>query len=356
MNHWSNARVSLNLRKILLIRTDRIGDVMLSLPMLPLIKEQFPLASITVMVQSYTRELVDGHSCVDDVLIYDAPTSVSSFLAWARMLRRRGFDAVILPYPRFRLSLLAYAAGIPLRIATGYRWYSFLFTHKIFEHRKDARHHELEYNLHLLSVMGIDSSAKKITFELPQSADAEKTVSAFLSANRIAPGESFAVLHPGSGGSARDWSAGKFSALGNRLQSDMGLKIVVTGGAQEARLVHQVCGSIQPTPASSAGEFSLTELAALVKRARLFVSNSTGPLHIAAAVGTPVAAFYPPIRQCSPTRWGPWTDKKIIFEGNNRTCPLCKGGPCRSDVCMNQITVDTVEEGIKLLLQEGYAP
>jgi ADP-heptose:LPS heptosyltransferase len=345
--------VSLNLRKILLIRTDRIGDVVLSLPMLPLLKGKFPEASITVMVHSYTRELVDGNSCVDRVLAYDAPTNIASFLAWARALRRMEFDAVILPYPRFRLALLAFAARIPVRIATGYRWYSFLFTHKVFEHRKDAKHHELEYNLHLLAALGIDTPADNVSFELPHTADADAVVEQFLAAHGIAPGDRFAVLHPGSGGSARDWSAEKFSELGGRLQAHLGLKIVVTGGRQEADLVRRVAGSIVPAPASCAGEFSLTELAALVKRAAIFVSNSTGPLHIAAASGTPVAAFYPPIRQCSPARWGPWTKKKIIFEGNSQTCPLCKGGPCRSDVCMNQISVDSVEEHITAFLREG---
>lgn len=326
---------------------------MLSLPMLPLLKERFPDASITVMVQSYTRELVEGHSCVDDVLIYDAPESVGALIQQARALRRKKFDAVILPYPRFRLALLAFAARIPVRIATGYRWYSFLFTHKIFEHRKDARHHELEYNLHLLSALGIDPAPDKVSFELPGHAEAEETVTRFLEAHHIAADCPFAVIHPGSGGSARDWNVEHFAELGTRLQSNHGLNVIVTGGPQEGELVQQLCSLMHPMPVSCVGEFSLIELAALFRRARVFVSNSTGPLHIAAAVGTPVAAFYPPIRQCSPARWGPWTRKKVIFEGNNATCPLCKGGPCRSDVCMNQISVDTVEEGIMVLLREG---
>lgn len=323
---------------------------MLSLPMLPLIKKKFPGSSITMMVQSYTRELIDGHSCVDNVLVYDAPKTVASFLKWTSELRRHRFDAVIFPYPRFRLALLAFAAGIPMRVATGYRWYSFLFTHKIYEHRKDAKHHELEYNLHLLSALGIEPKDRDVRFDIPRSEAAEQKVDAFLAANNIIVNDRFAVIHPGSGGSARDWSAENFAALGGRLQSSLGLKVVVTGGAQEASLVKRVCDMMHPTPASAAGMFSLTELAALVSRARVFVSNSTGPLHIAAAVGTPVAAFYPPIRQCSPQRWGPWTNKKIIFEGNMTTCPLCKGGPCQSDVCMNQISVDTVEKGIATLV------
>ncbi len=323
---------------------------MLSLPMLPLIKRKFPEASITVMVQSYTRELLEGHSCVDSILLYDAPKNAAEFVRTARMLRREHFDAVILPYPRFRLAMLAFAAGIPMRIATGYRWYSFLFTTKIYEHRKDAKKHEMEYNLSLLSVLGIDAATETPHFELPANAAAEASVEEFLASNDIRSTDRFAVLHPGSGGSARDWSAARFSALGDRIHASMGLRVIITGGPNERELVHRVARGMTRSPVECAGRMSLTELAALFRRAAVFVSNSTGPLHIAAASGTPVVGFYPPIVQCSPVRWGPWTAKKKIFQPERARCPLCKGGPCTSDVCMDQITVDAVEEGIRELL------
>lgn len=345
--------MSLNFRHILLIRTDRIGDVMLSLPMLPLIKNKFPAASITMMVQAYTRELVDRHSCVDSVLIYEAPTSVGTFFRAVRMLRSRHFDAVILPYPRFRLALLTFVARIPIRIATGYRWYSFLFTTKIFEHRKHGKKHELEYNCSLLSAIGIDASAVLPHFEVPSSPAAEERVSTILASLGIGRSDRFIVLHPGSGGSARDWCAENFSELGIRLSTWNGMKIVLTGGEHERGLVHRVAQAISPPPANCAGLLSLTELATLLRRACVFVSNSTGPLHIAAAAGTSVVGLYPPIEQCGPVRWGPWTTKKIIFQPDNAACSLCKGDPCRSDVCMNQITVDAVEKAVHALLSGG---
>jgi heptosyltransferase-2 len=326
---------------------------MLSLPMLPLIKKKFPGARVTVMVQSYTRELLEGNRCVDEILLYEAPTTAAAFRAWARMLRSKNFDAVILPYPRFRLALLAFAARIPMRVATGYRWYSFLFTTKIYEHRKDAKKHELEYNLALLSVLGIDASKEETHFDLPHTAEADASVSAYLASHGIADGDMFAVLHPGSGGSARDWSPENFSALGERIQTRMKMKVVVSGGPGERELVHRVAAGMTAAPAECAGVMSLTELSSLFRRASVFVSNSTGPLHIAAAAGTPVVGFYPPILQCSPVRWGPWTEKKKIFQPDREKCELCKGGPCTSDVCMNQITVDAVEEGIRELIAGG---
>jgi heptosyltransferase-3 len=161
------------------------------------------------------------------------------------------------------------------------------------------------------------------------------------------------VLHPGSGGSARDWSAENFAALGERIQTGMKMKVIVSGGVNEHELVRRVAAGMTTPPAECAGTMSLTELAALFRRATVFVSNSTGPLHIAAAAGTPVVGFYPPIVQCSPVRWGPWTAKKKIFQPDRARCELCKGGPCTSDVCMNQITVDAVVDGIEDLIGGG---
>jgi ADP-heptose:LPS heptosyltransferase len=94
----------------------------------------------------------------------------------------------------------------------------------------------------------------------------------------------------------------------------------------------------------------LKELAAFIGSARLFISNSTGPLHIAAAVGTPVIAFYPPIRECSQRRWGPLTEKKMLFTADNALCERCKGGPCQGNDCMDQITVDRVVQAARKLL------
>jgi heptosyltransferase III len=95
---------------------------------------------------------------------------------------------------------------------------------------------------------------------------------------------------------------------------------------------------------------SLKVLAAFIGRARLFVSNSTGPLHIAAAVGTPVIAFYPPIRECSARRWGPLAEKQVVFTADNATCSRCHGGPCQGNDCMDQIKVEDVLASARTLL------
>jgi lipopolysaccharide heptosyltransferase II len=338
-------------KNILLVRTDRIGDVILSLPMLPLLRRRFPRARISVLVRRYTQELVENHSCVDEALVYENEDSVVSLWRTLKRLRERKFDLAIIPYPRFRSTLLTFLAGIRLRIGTGYRWYSFLLNKKVYEHRKDAKRHEVEYNLNLLRSLGIETDGTpQFEFTIPSSKT--EFVDAFLADNLLSAEGRFAVLHPGSGGSARDWRAENFSRLGDMIYAQLGMKVLVSGGNAEKTLVHKVVDGMKTRPIAIVGKFSLMELGALLRRAKVFVSNSTGPMHLAAIVGTPVVAFFPPIVQCSPVRWGPYTRTKKVFLADNKTCTLCLGSPCRSNVCMDQITVEDVLLAIKQLLND----
>ena len=319
--------------------------------MLPLLKRSFPQARISVLVRNYTRELVERHSCVDEVLVYEHENSITSLWNTLKQIRVRKFDVAIIPYPRFRSTFLMYLAGIRLRVGTGYRWYSILFNKKVYEHRKDAQRHEVEYNLNLLRSLGIevDGTAQ---FEWTISSSAKKRVDSFLAEHSILGKEKFVILHPGSGGSARDWRAENFSELGDKINALLGSKVFVSGGTGEDRLVKRVVEGMKTQPVAAVGRFSLEELGGLIQRATVFVSNSTGPMHIAAIVGTPVVAFFPPIPQCSPIRWGPYTEKKKVFIADNTTCTLCHGVPCKSNICMDQIKVDDVLLAIKQLLNK----
>lgn len=334
-------------KRILLIRTDRIGDVVLSLPMLPVLKGHYPAAEISVMVRKYTRDLVAHHPDVSEIILWEQ-NGERSVPFYVELLRKKKFDIVIIPYPRFLLALIVFLAGIPVRVGTGYRWYSFLFNAKVYEHRKDARRHESEYNLNLLQAIGIERRDEP-QFDLPIPADVQEKVDARLAVDGVGR---FAVLHPGSGGSARDWPPDRFAGLGDALRSSLDLTIVLTGSDGEGALTAAVASRMNAVPVDYTGKFSLLELGALFKRSAVFVSNSTGPLHIASAVGAPVAAMYPPIVQCSPVRWGPYTRSKRIFTADARLCALCKGGPCRSNVCMEQITIEEVVTAIRELLNE----
>lgn len=337
----------MNVRRILLVRTDRIGDVILTLPVVDLIRKAWPEARVTFLVREYTQELVRHTPGVDAVILADRnghPRPHAELLADIRAGR---FDVAVHVYPRPRSAWLAWRAGIPIRVGTAYRWYSFLFNRRARDHRRSGHRHEAVYNARLLLPLGI---------EVPEAVRPRLTPSAehAAAAHRVAEslglqaGDRPSILHPGSGGSSRDWPAHRFGDLAREL-APRG-PVVVTGSSHEARLVDDVVARSGGTARACTGRLSLMELAAFIQRGAVFVSNSTGPLHIAAAVGTPVVGFYPPIAAASVSRWGPLSDRAVTFTPDIARCPRCQGDVCVGNLCMEQIGVEQVVRAIESLL------
>ncbi len=297
-----------------------------------------------MLLRSYTKDVAIGYESLDSVLEYDG----KSFFEMLRAVRLERFDMAVVAFPRFRVALLMLMAGIPTRIGSGYRWYSFLFNKRVYEHRKTGERHEADYNVRLLRAAGchVDTPPRPVLKvgqpELEQAQRVLKDVG-------IYPGDRWVVLHPGSGGSARDWSPKNFGELTRVLMSE-GFKVVVTGGPHEDQVVATVVTASGNKAIGLVNRFTLGGFATFLSCANLFVGNSSGPLHIAAAVGTPVIGFYPDIVACSPKRWGPLTDKKVVFVPDRNKCPLCKGGECLSNVCMDQIEVSKVMLAVRSLV------
>ena len=341
-------------RRILVVRTDRIGDVILTLPMLELLRRKFPSAHIAMLVRYYTKDLVDDNKNLDEIILYDDGETLVPFFTLTSILRRKKFDVAFVTYPRFRLASLMWWARIPLRVGTGYRWYSFLFNKRVYVHRSVAEKHEAEYNVDLIKAVGCEVKAIPYPhLEVPQGVT--DNVKARLPEFRISTDKSLIILHPGSGGSARDWSPKKFGQLGARLAKLPETQIAVTGGKGEENLVRTVAQMVGVNTPVIVDQLSLLQYAALASFAELLVANSTGPLHIAAAVGTPVIGLYPQITAMSEKRWGPFTSKKAVFVPRNKPihCNDCLRGAIKECECMNTISVDEVFEAAKLHLQSG---
>ncbi len=257
-------------------------------------------------------------------------------------LRHARFDAVVIVFPRFRIALLLWLAGIPVRVGTGYRWYSFLFNKKIFEHRKTVEKHEAEYNISLLKGLGCKVSSKP---EVKISISEQERKKAFniRQSLGISDADLLVLLHPGSGGSAHEWKSENFARLAAELIKS-GFQVLIIGGKTETDLVNNVSQNAGKGVKSFVSNLNLKEFAAFIQTAKLFVANSTGPLHIAAAVGTPVVGLFSPVRVMSPKRWGPLIDKKVIFVPDPAKCSRCKGDECQGNDCMEQIAVQQVLE------------
>jgi lipopolysaccharide heptosyltransferase II len=345
-----------NPHRFLIVRTDRLGDVILSLPVANALKQSFPDAFCGILVRDYTEELVNGHPDIDLVLIDDQRKKhrgLTGLLKLAREIRARRFQVAILLHPTLRLALLCFLCNIPKRIGTGYRMYSILFNKKIYQHRKNSKRHECDLNLDFAKSLGAEIS--KVKFNMAISNSALEKVNGIIHASGIAPGSPFIVIHPGSGGSALDWPPAKFRELARRITMESKWPVLITGTSLEKPLVEKVADQ-NPQIIRLDGKLSIQELAALLEKAALLIANSTGPLHLAVAVGTQVIGLYCPVGPCRPERWGPYQRTDSVIMPPVESCAACKPGQCRHYNCMDLITVEQVYVQIKKkLMGEDHA-
>lgn len=336
--------------KILLVRTDRIGDVVLSLPMAKLVKKKYPQCKIAYFIREYTNDLLEGNPFVDEVIIAKESDGKIDFINNLRNLKSQKFDTCVIVNPTPKIALIMFLAGIKNRIGTGYRWYSFLFNKKVYEHRKYGDKHELEYNINLLKQIGIetDISNKDIEFNLTTNEISLRKVELLFVENGYSPGKRIVVIHPGSGGSSVDLPKEKLIQLTKLISTMEKVTIVITGSKNEFDLCKEF--EINDSVINLAGQLDLNLLKALIKKSDLFISNSTGPMHIAAAFGVYVIGFFPKILSCSQNRWGPYTEKRTVYIPTI-DCSNCTREQCEKLDCMNSIDIGKVFDETKSVLK-----
>ena len=284
-------------KNIAVIRTDRLGDMVLTLPMFPVLRERFPAAHLTLIASRYVEPLVRHLDCIDEVVYLDHPKADIG-----PILHARAIDTLFAPRPRFSEAWQALRAGVARRVGSGYRWYSPLYNVRIREHRSDATCHEAEYNIRMIMhAFGDPMPEVRLVSPLPEQAA------------RPWRERPIVVVHPGSGGSAKDWPAQRFGLAAQRIARELDAEIIVTGLAAERELCDLVLAAC-PEATDRCGELDLASMIKLLSGADLLLANSTGVLHIAAALGVAVVGFFPCTPSMSARRWGPYTERAIVLE------------------------------------------
>lgn len=338
---------SSTIKRILIVRTDRIGDLTLTLPLAGIIKKKLASPHLSFLVSSYAMQIAESSADIDCVIEYKKPSSIKEFLSFVDRLKRMRFDAAVIVHPDPVISLALACSGIKIRIGSGYRLYSFLYNEKIFEHRKYGLKHELKSNIELLVPLGINCVQEEdIEFNLEINEETKERVYKTIS-DLINPKLPILIMHPGSRKSARDLPKEKFIELIKRIDSSR-TNIVLTGSSEEFALNEEIAS--ESGAINLSGLFELKELMALISLSKILVSNSTGPIHIAAALGKWCIGFYPKIPACSALRWGPYTDKKHIFTPEIN-CRKCTQKQCAKLNCMNSINTAEASRKINQLLE-----
>jgi heptosyltransferase-2 len=321
---------------ILLVRPDGIGDEILSLPVATALRELIPGARVSFLSSAFAAPVLWHHPDVDEVLTLKGGESFRQLVR----LFRRGFDAVVFLKPFRKLIAAAWLARIPLRVGTGYRWYSWLLNRRVYEHRSDFTKHESEYNIGLLRGLGLNPGKPlppfvRITTE--EMAWAEKL---------WGPAATRIVVHPG-GFSTRPWKDGHFRDLVLTL-AEWRYEVLLTGTAGEGERFRSAAAVSQwpKTVRDLMGALSLRQLMAVIAQSQAVVSMATGPMHLAAALGVPTISLFDPRRNNSPVRWQP-LGRGVVLVPDVPTCEKCIYEACPYWDCLDRITVETVAQRIR---------
>lgn len=347
-------------RRVLVIRLDNLGDVLLTTPAIRALRRSLPAASLTLLASEVGAQVGRLDPDLDDVVVYAAPwmdpwgklpLDQDREMAAVAAIAAGEYDAAVI-FTSFRQSslpaaYLCYLAGILLRLAASIDGPGSLLTTR---HRHPERMmHEVERGLDLVGAIGATTDDDRLVLAVPP--DAGKEIESLLS-----PGRPLVVVHPGCSMPARTYPWEEYAAVISRLAADLDAHVVVTGAEHERPLVTAIVAAVAPDARprvhDAAGTLSFPALCALIESADLTITNNTGPMHISAAVGTPVVALFALTNP--PEQWGPWrVPHRMLWHEvpcrlcYSRICPV--GHDCLRGVSSEQVVAAAAE----LLAESG---
>jgi lipopolysaccharide heptosyltransferase II len=331
------------MNNILVVNVNWLGDAVFSIPVFKALKKTYPQAHLTCLCVPRVKEVLQFCPYVDKLIIYDERGRHR--LPWQkwkliRYLKKEKFDAAFILHRSMTRSLMAYLAGIPLRI--GYCKIKAFLTNPVEMKAEDI--HRCDYYLKILEAYGIKVQDRLC--ELRLTAEDMQSVDAKLRQAGIGPTESYVVLNTGGNWDLKRWGTASFVLLAKRLYQEFGFKIVFPGAAKDMAYCQEIARSAGIGAVVLAGKTGLGESLALYKRAVAVISADSGPLHLAHSVCADVIGIYGPTR---PEITGPRGSGRlqILFKDVGCNKAPCYHLACTNNVCMQSVTVDDVVQAFK---------
>ncbi|WP_250493373.1 lipopolysaccharide heptosyltransferase II [Caballeronia sp. GAWG1-1] len=344
-----------NVKRILCVRTDNLGDVLMTTPALHALKHAYPGRHLSLLASRSGAMAARFVEDIDDVIEYDAPwvkhdtpIDASRDLAMLERIRTLGFDAAVIftvysqnPLPA---AMFCHLAGIPRRLAHCRENPYGLLTDWVAETEpQNGTRHEVERQLALVAQVGARADDRRMRFTVRDGDEA--SLAQKLDARGIDLHGPFFMMHPGATAASRRYPPDRFAEVAQALNARTGWPVVVTGSASEAELCREVSGG-HGGISDLSGALDLGELAALVKHARVLVSNNSGPVHIASALGTPVVDLY----ALTNPQHTPWQTPHSVLN-HDVPCRWCYRSICPEGhhLCLLGVSVDEVIDAVMSL-------
>lgn len=351
-----------SVQRILVRGPNWIGDTVMCIPALMALRDLFPTATITLLARRTIADLLRGHPSIDDLLEYDHQGQHAGILGkikLARTLRRLHFDFAVLFQNAFEAALLAWLAGIPARYGYATDGRAWLLSTSVPVTTHHPPLHQVQYYQELIRSLGGTQGIQKPT--LVVSIDEEQHIAKRLADASILESDMLIGLNPGSTyGSAKRWFPKRFAETADRVLEEITARrltegtarCVIVGAPGEEQLGHDIAEAMQAEPLVLSGKTSIRELMAVIKRCSLFITNDTGPMHIANAFGVPLVAMFGPT---NPHVTSPFGDKRVVIQHQVR-CSPCFFRTCPIDHrCMTQVSVEEVYRSALAQLECDHA-
>jgi heptosyltransferase-2 len=325
-----------------------IGDAVMATPALGALRSTFPQATLVVAAPPRVADLFHHHPCCDAVMVFDKARNhrgIGGLLRFTSEVRRQRFDLAILLQNAFEAGIIAWLSRIPLR--AGYRsdHRGALLTHPVAVGKAQRELHHTRYYLHMLEALGIRGGDGRLRLQL--------TVQEQSWAQTVLEAGDWLAINPGAAyGSAKRWFPQRFAAVADHLAAKWRARVVLTGSEAEIGIGREIERAMRTQPLNLIGRTTLRQLMAILAQCRLLITNDSGPMHLAAALGTPLVAIFGPTDH---TTTSPLTPACRIVR-QELPCAPCLLRHCPTDHrCMDRITVQDVVSAADELLR-GLPP
>ncbi|MEE9289296.1 MAG: glycosyltransferase family 9 protein [Bacteroidota bacterium] len=328
------------IRRILVIKLRAIGDVLLSTIVTKNLRTFFPAAKIDFLTERASRGVLAGNKYVDEIIVFE-PSPLNSLRILSE-IRRRNYELVIDLFGNPRSAVMTVASGAAHRVGYAFRLRKFAYN-IVVQPRGDSVHNT-EFNLDALRAIGIQISDRNIHF--PLSLQADNFATQFLQSYRL-DDKILVALNVGGGWYTKRWRLEQYAALGNRLVEELAASVILLWGPGEYQYVEKL-RSLMKHDVIVPPRTDLKQLGALLKKCTFLVTNDSAPMHIAAAVGTPVVGIFGPT---SPKLQGPYGDHHAVVRNERLDCLECNLMKCPiGNICMTELDVDEVMMGVEKVL------
>jgi lipopolysaccharide heptosyltransferase II len=337
--------------KILLIDLDNIGDVVMASFLPHYLKILYPGSHLTCLVKEYSREVLGGNPFIDMTIIFNPPwlgDMLDKRFDWprtrelVRTIKADKYDLAVVVNSDWRKALIPWLARIPLRVGADKKKAGF-FLNKAVTYKFDKAKHTVEYNADLLRALGEKDPQPNL--EVYVTAEAKRWAEEFLAKNDVTKKTCLIGIHPGAGHPARIWPVENYVELIHEMLKAPNAKVMVVGSNSD-HSIREIKSKLNKYQVIFVNDISLQNMAALFQKCTCVIAQDSGPMHVATAVGTRVAALFGP---SDPRRFGPYGEGHIVVKPDIDCSPCGSDPVCEKMDCWKQVTVGRVMSAVKQL-------